>query len=155
MSPTEAVMGRKLRTTLDTLRPHNQQMQDTCDNKGQNFTVGTSVLVRNFRPGRPNWAPGTISKRKGKLVYNVQVREQLLARHKNQFRPRYTRNNIINYMPTISLDLLMDTFDLPSPSLPVQTNANGSRAEPRRKWPKWNCTKVQHLQINPKLDCSY
>ena len=68
---------------------------------------------------------------------------------KKQLHPRYTRNNIIDNMPTIPLDLLMDTFDLLSPS-PVETKANGSREGLRKKWPKWNRTKVLYLQINPK-----
>ena len=151
MSPVEALMGLKLRTTLDALRPHKQQQrQDTCDNKGQTFTVGTPVFARNFRHGQSNWSPGTISKRKRKFVYNVQVREQLWARHKNQLHPRYTRNSIIDNMPTFPLNLLMDIFDLPSPSPSAQTNANESIEESRRKWPKRNRTKMQHLQINTK-----
>ena len=35
MSPAEALMGRKLHTTLHALHPHKQQQrQDTCNNKG-------------------------------------------------------------------------------------------------------------------------
>ena len=138
----ETLMGLTLCTTLDTLRLHKQQQkQDICDNKGQTFTVDTSVFAGNFRLGQPNWAPGTISKRKRKLV---QVGKQLLARYKNQLRSRYTKNNIIDKMPTIPLDLLMDTFDLSSPSPPLPTNANGTGAGLYRKWPKRNCTKVQY-----------
>ena len=72
-------MGWKLCTTLDALRPHKQQQQrqDTRDNKGQTFTVGATVFAKNFQPGQPNWASGTIAKRKGMFVNNVQVGEQL------------------------------------------------------------------------------
>ena len=89
MSPVEALMGRKLRIILEALRPHKQQQrQDIYGNKGQTFIVGTPDIARNFRPKQPNWALGTISKRKGKFVYNVQVVEQLWVRHKNQLHSR-------------------------------------------------------------------
>ena len=84
MLPAEALMGRKLRTILDALRPHKQQQrQDIYGNKWQTFTVGTPVIARNFRPAQPDWGSGIISKIKGKFVYNVQVGKQLWARHRN------------------------------------------------------------------------
>ena len=44
----------------------------------------------------------------------------------------------------------MDTFELPSPSTPMQTNASITEARPQRILPKRNPTKVKRLQINPK-----
>ena len=87
---------------------------DSCQNKGQTFSVCTPVFVRNYKSGQPNWPPGTIHKRKGQFVYNIQVGKQFWAQHKNQLHPRYAKNNIIANTPTIPLDMQIDTFDLPS-----------------------------------------
>ena len=65
MSLAEALMGWKRYITLHALGScKQQQKQDTCNDKGQIFTVG---FAQNFRFGQPNWAPGTISKEKESL----------------------------------------------------------------------------------------
>ena len=150
MTPAEALMGWKLRTTLDTLRPKEQQKQGMCQNKDLPLSVGTPVFVRSYRPEQLNWTPGTIHKKKERFIYRVQVRDQFLGRHKNQLRPRYTSNITTNNTPNIPLDLLVDIFELPTISPVEQMNMNESNAEPRKNRPKRNRTKVKHLQINPK-----
>ena len=103
LSPAEALMGRKLRTTLDALRPQQQRQQPSPNKKS--FPLGTPVFVRNYRSGQANWVPGITRKTKGQFLYVVQVGNQFWVRHKNQIRPRYTAGNLVDSMPTIPFDL--------------------------------------------------
>ena len=109
------------------------------------------MLVRNYGSGQPNWIPGTIHrKKKGLFVYDVKVGKLFWVRHGNQLRPKCIQNNQVDNMPTIPFDILMDTFELPSLSPPVQTNVNRREVRPYRILPKRNRTRVRYLQINPK-----
>lgn len=80
----------------------------------------------------------------------VQVGSQLWAWPKNQVCPRYTKNDIVRNRPTIPFDLLMDTFELSSPSPPhIQKNQNENERSHRYKQ-KCNHTRVRHIQVDPK-----
>ena len=116
LSPEETLMGRQLRTTLDTLRPQQQRQQPSPNKKL--FPLGTPVFVWNYRSGQANWVPGITRKTKGQFLYEVQVRNQFWIWHKNQIHPIYTAGNLVDSMPTIPFDLFMDAFELPSPSPP-------------------------------------
>ena len=77
MSPTDAHIGRKFRTTLDPFQPQKQkQRQHTFQNKTNTISVGTPVFARNYRSGQPNWTPRnqkkTDSLYQWKLVNNSQ-----------------------------------------------------------------------------------
>ena len=128
-------------------------------NKGNNqaltkksFSLGI-MFVRNYTSGQANCLPGITRKTKGQFLYEVQVGNQFWIRHKNQIRPRYTAGNLVDSKPIISFDLLMDTFELLSPSPLMRTNVNGSDERPYRTWPKCCRTRVKHLQVNPKCAC--
>ena len=56
----------------------------------------------------------------------------------------------VDNMSNIPFHILIDTFELQSPSFPVQTNASRSEARYHRISPNRNCTRVKHLQINSK-----
>ena len=58
MSPVEALIGRKLWTTLDALCPQKQR-QDASQNKTKPFLIGPPVFVKNDRPIQPNLLPDT------------------------------------------------------------------------------------------------
>lgn len=88
LSPAEALMGQKLHTTLDILQSEQHQ-QNT-------FPFDTRVFARNYRSGQQNWTPGTIHKRKGQYIYDVQAESQLRTRQKNQIHPRYTKKDIVS-----------------------------------------------------------
>ena len=111
LSPAEALTGRKLCTTLDTLWPQQQRQQPSPNKKS--FSLGTPVFVRNYRSGQVNWVPVIICKTKGQYLYGVQVGNQFWVRHENQIHPRYTVSNLVDSMPTIP-------FELPFPSPPCE-----------------------------------
>ena len=150
MTLSEAQMGQKVHTTLDTLRPKEQKNARLCQNKDRPLSVSTPESVRSYRPGQANLTPGTTHKNKGRFIYSMQVRYQFWARHKKQLCPRYTSNITINNTSNIPLDLLVDTFELPATSPVEQTNINESNAEPWKNRPKWNRTILKHIKINPK-----
>ena len=53
MYPAELIMGRNLRTTLESLRlPKQQQRQDASLNKTKAFSVDRPVFARKYRPGQ-------------------------------------------------------------------------------------------------------
>lgn len=91
-TPAEALMGQKLCTTLDALwTEQHQQWHHTNKKQGNTFLVGTPVFARNYRFAQQYLTPGTIHKRKGQYIYDVQVGNQLWAWHKNQIPPTYTK----------------------------------------------------------------
>ena len=97
-APSQLLMGRKIRTRLDLLRPDSaghvsrKQAQQKADHdkhaRSRELYMGQSVMVRNLRPGAP-WVPGVIVRKLGPLSYQVQVNSgQLWKRHLDHLRVR-------------------------------------------------------------------
>lgn len=92
-TPSELLLGRTLRTTLDLMRPHvEQQVQSqqtrTINNynrtvRNRDFCEGQPVFARHYI-GPRKWVGGVIARRSGPLSYDVQVGDQLIARHASQ-----------------------------------------------------------------------
>ncbi|XP_037501537.2 uncharacterized protein K02A2.6-like [Rhipicephalus sanguineus] len=79
-APANLLMGRRLRTRLDAMKPtvegkvmHSQftQIQQRKSNRNC-FCINDSVLVRNYR-GSPKWVRGTVLKKTGPVSYKVIV----------------------------------------------------------------------------------
>ena len=72
ITPVDALIGRKLHTTLDVLHPKEQQKQGMFQNNDQPLSVDTPVFLRSCKPGQPNWTLGTIhkKKKKGWFIYS-------------------------------------------------------------------------------------
>ena len=97
-APSQLLMGWKIRTRLDLLRPDSaghvsrKQAQQKADHdkhaRSRELYMGQSVMVRNLRPGAP-WVPGVIVRKLGPLSYQVQVNSgQLWKRHLDHLRVR-------------------------------------------------------------------
>ena len=95
-TPSQLLMGRKIRTRLDLLRPDGErhvsskQAQQKADHdkhaRSRELHTGQSVMARNLRPGVP-WVPGVIVEQLGPLTYRVQVEGGLLwRRHLDHLR---------------------------------------------------------------------
>ena len=95
-TPSQLLMGRKIRTRLDLLRPDVErrvgckQAQQKADHdrhaRSLELHTGQSVMARNLRPGAP-WVPGVVVERLGPLTYRVQVDSgQLWKRHLDHLR---------------------------------------------------------------------
>ena len=79
MTSAEALMGRKLLTTVDTLRLQKQKYwPDAYQNKTKTFSLETQLFTRNNRPGQRKSISDTIHR---KMTFNndMKVGKQFLA----------------------------------------------------------------------------
>ncbi|PIO74254.1 hypothetical protein TELCIR_03744 [Teladorsagia circumcincta] len=125
-SPTENFIGRRLRSTLDLLKPSHapearpditmeEQFNRRHGAKPRKFEPNDLVFARDFRAGQSKWSPGRILRRHGQTLYDVLVEGSIWKRHANQLRPRASSEEARN---------LMDAFDLPvnpTPASPSRT----------------------------------
>lgn len=73
LTPSEMILGRKLRTRLSFLRPEGKTEVKEVFEKGiREFQAGDLVWVRNV-VGRKKWSPGQVVRREGVLKYYVDV----------------------------------------------------------------------------------
>ena len=79
-TPSELFLKRPLRTRLDLLHPNvesvvclsqaKQKAQHDLHTKGREFSIGESIMAKNFRTGAP-WLPGIITGKIGPVTYLV------------------------------------------------------------------------------------
>ena len=151
-TPAEALMGRKLRTVHSALIPVEPlpQLNDQANQGG--FTIGSTVYARDYRPGKENWAEATIASRRGKVLYDVKVGDDVWVRHKNQMRGRCGPSTTTIPHRPLPLDVLLDTFNIPMPQ--------GQSAQPRaeewainlqpRRWSTRPRRSIRPLEVNPR-----
>ena len=83
VSPAEMLMGRRLRSHLDQLRPDvaqrvirqqdKQKYHHDKHAKTRVFGIGDTVLVRNFTKSGYLWQPGTITDHAGLVSYKIRL----------------------------------------------------------------------------------
>ena len=150
LSPAEALMGRKLRTTHHALIPTEHRPPNLYNTDG--FTIGTNVHVRDYRPGNDKWTDGTVKNRRSKVVYDVAVDGDIWVRHQNQLRPRHSQNNDSNV--NIPLDLLLDTFDLErissTPVASLDPPAEVDATLLPRRWTDRQRRPIQRMQVDSR-----
>ena len=134
-SPAELLMGRKLKTRLDHIFVSNNeninQKKSDSVKKPRQFTLGQTVLVRDYRRDKPKWTKGTIVKELGPVSYRIQTLEGFVwKRHCDQMRIGSTTNieTAKSFIGNDDLALVPD-FDIP-PSMPTEpVNVNGPQPE--------------------------
>lgn len=106
-TPVELVIGRRLRTRLDLLRPNlgNRIQRQASSVHGFNketceFAVGDQVMVRDYRGRKETWTPGVLVRRLGPLTYQVQVDELLWKRHIDQLRACFSDQHLYSEITT-------------------------------------------------------
>ena len=95
LSPSEMLMRRRLRTTLDAVIPDHTTVagQVTSPSKNTNstnrsFELGDPVFLESFQKG-PRWVPAVIVNRRGLVNYDaVTDTGRSFHRHVDQLRPR-------------------------------------------------------------------
>ena len=98
ISPSELLMGRKLKSRFDLLKPNiavrveqkQQEQERTHDFHAvsRTFQEGDTVYARDFRQGQ-SWLTGTIVKCSGPVSYEVKTDDgQLIHRHQDHLRKR-------------------------------------------------------------------
>ena len=97
VAPVEALMGRKMRTQLDLLKPQPaekvldaqaQQMMNHSQ-KLPEYEAGDKVLVRNYSGGS-KWKKGAVLGHTGPVSYEVTVEGLVWSRHAGQLLPLST-----------------------------------------------------------------
>nr|VZI45066.1 unnamed protein product [Spirometra erinaceieuropaei] len=125
VSPAEALMGRKLRTKFHALVPTGAQPAQTSPVSRSKLSIGTPVFVRDYRAGFPDWIEATVVSHRGSMLFDVDVGDDIWVRHHNQIRRRHCSNTTgLDSAPSLSLDILLDTFAIPADqSVPESTSA--------------------------------
>ena len=151
VAPAELLMGRRLRTALDCIKPdldrrvekeqERQKKSHDQHSKRRAFNVGDMVYARNYRPG-PKWVPAEVIKVTGSVSYKVKLlQDQMIwRRHQDQLRQCHVDRDTL--APSLWED---ETSSLPlnSPvdssstsqtdSEPAESRAESSGAEPEKE----------------------
>ena len=121
--------------------------------KARQLNVGQTVLVRDYRWRHPSWAIGRILRKRGNVMYEIQVGSLIWVRHANQLRP--TACSIQNE-PNQRLDteILLEESRVPQESHTSPDAAHRSEYArsllPRRRTNRRR-RKVEPLHVNPRL----
>ena len=129
-TPSERMLGRKIRTKLDLLVPkahselRNKKMEDQYNSyhgtRAKHFKIGDSVVVRNYVGYKVTWIPAIVKNRVGWVMYEVSLRNDTWIRHANQMRLNFAD---YEQQSTKDLDCLLDTFELlESSNFPARPN---------------------------------
>lgn len=131
-SPAEILLGTRIRTTLDLMKPQNQakhstnaeliknqakQNQQFNDKHGATerfFDNGDTVLAKVYVQSKFRWMAGTIIERIGEVMYNVLLttNKRLIRSHINQLRRAHEKDNDDKIIDD-SYGLLVDAFEMP------------------------------------------
>nr|VZH93120.1 unnamed protein product [Spirometra erinaceieuropaei] len=132
VSPAEALMGWKLRTTFHALVPTGAQPAQTSPVSRSKLSIGTPVFVRDYRAGFPDWIEATVVSHRGSILFDVDVGDEIWVRHHNQIRRRHCSNTTgLDPAPSLPLDILLDIFAIPADrSVPEPTAALPSDVPP-------------------------
>nr|VZI09976.1 unnamed protein product [Spirometra erinaceieuropaei] len=125
-------MGRKLRTTFHALVPTGAQPAQTSPVSRSKLSIGTPVFARDYRAEFPDWIEATVVAHRGSMLFDVDVGGEIWVRHHNQIRRRHCSNTTgLDPAPSLPLDILLDTFDIPADrSVPEPTAAPPSDVPP-------------------------
>ncbi|XP_052751530.1 uncharacterized protein K02A2.6-like [Galleria mellonella] len=100
VAPAVALLGRRLRTRLDVVRPNTSDIVRQAQDKqilnaggvDRTFEVGDSVLARDYSSQGDKWTEGRITSKTGPVSYTVQLNTgNSCRRHSDQLWP-LTRN---------------------------------------------------------------
>nr|VZI38934.1 unnamed protein product [Spirometra erinaceieuropaei] len=79
------------------------------------LSIGTPVFVRDYRAGFPDWIEATVVAHRGSMLFDVDVGDDIWVRHHNQIRRRHCSSTTgLESAPSLSLDILLDTFAIPA-----------------------------------------
>ena len=142
-SPAELLMGRRLTTHLDLMRPNisnrvkkaqeRQKQQHDRTSKDRTFTSGDKVFVKNFREG-PNWLTGTIITSTGPVSYKIQLDSgHMVRRHVDHIQIRHITNppSTDDAMDDIIFPIPIDSSTT-TPMLSAQPTTQETVSMPRR-----------------------
>ena len=149
LSPSELLMGRRIRTSFDLLKPlkaTHESSQHTMESGV--FKQGERIYARDYRNGHHNWVEAIVVRRIGSVLYEVRVGRYTWTRHKNQIRRNFSQSAVLpeTSETTLPLDLLLDTFQLnPEPMQAQEVSLVPTlRKSSRVRWP------TTPIQVTPR-----
>ena len=103
VTPAELLLGRKLRSQLDVLRPdlgsrvmqRQLEQKRAHDRRAHNhvFTVGERVYTHHYGHGQPRWVPACVVQVTGPLSYLLELEDgSTIRRHQDQTRKCFSSN---------------------------------------------------------------
>ena len=155
VSPAELLMGRCLRSRLDSLFPDISQRVEVQQQRQKQshdstkplctFAVGDLVYAQNFSPSvSSKWIPGTVVQVTGPLSYRIELSEGgTVRRHVDNVRKR--EHSTANPPQLFPVDPLI-LPDIPTVATPRPNNVPPCRPPPRRS----NRTRVQPDWFNQR-----
>ena len=159
VAPAELLMGRRLRSRLDLLKPdlvttvENSQLKQKLahDNKQpfRAFTEGEPVYVQDFTVSKQKWISGTIQRATGPVSYIVLLSDgSTVKRHVDNIKIRHIKSTCeednIDYsslqpapidnsqLEATSPVTTSSTDDVSEPELVISTRPSRNRRPPKR-----------------------
>ena len=159
-SPAESLMNRKIQLHIDILRlkQHHSIRRNTKMERQYNrhhgsvqmkFLPWQQFLARDYQNNTETWNQGRIVQKTGNATYNVNVQNSIWFRHSNQLRLSYLPVEIQD--PTIPLNILLDTFDLPQQTPETSQNTEVETQELNIRKSVGTLSPTQHLQVDHQL----
>lgn len=105
ISPSELLMGRRLRSRLDLLHPDlsgkvegkqwKQKLAHDTSRTDRKFQEGDGVYAEDFSSTTEKWVPGIVQKVTGPLSYHIQLSDgRVIRRHVDNVRSRSTEDDV-------------------------------------------------------------
>lgn len=124
-TPSKLLMGRELKTPLDSLRPslrskvetrqQEQKLQHDKTAIQRSFSIGDLVYARNFGRGEA-WLPGLLVAQTGPVSFIVELLQGgLVRKHQDQVRKRFAKQSVPSETP--SVPQLQETLPVSIPPL--------------------------------------
>lgn len=90
-TPAEILMGRRIRTRLDSIHPDLSARMSEKTKLGnhttrRNFLPGDPVMVRDYRDRKRPWIKGVVQDRVGPVTYHVMAGNLFWKQHVSQLR---------------------------------------------------------------------
>ena len=100
VAPAELLMGRRLRSHLDLLKPNltetvqskqlKQKLSRDNEKSFRKFSEGDPVYIEDFSHAKSKWVSGTIQKPTGPVSYSVILSDgKIVRRHVDNIKARY------------------------------------------------------------------
>nr|CAX83705.1 Gag-Pol polyprotein [Schistosoma japonicum] len=156
LSPAEIMFGRKVKTTLDAIKPkqidkgrRNRKMETQFNRhhgtRRRVFQINQKVYVRDFRYSPPQWTSGRILKRRGSVMYVVDVEGLKWVRYANHILEHAAACHETERLNTL-WEIFLDSFDMEN--VATQRNAQLEQNPVRRSMRKRRRPEI--LQVDPK-----
>ena len=131
-TPAELLFGRRLRTTLDIIKPSlSNNMEKNCNNmicRTQNrrmreFSNGQEVFICNFGNGS-RWISGVIVTSSGPLIRLIKLNNgKVVIRHADHIQNRYVQKNDETFQKFEKTEINNKLQPLDSTAMPNQSNS--------------------------------